>query len=150
MTVEATDPYGFWIAKADGSEARNYKSIHIPLELPEPQAEKIVAVYQMDEGQNHPGYRVFDTRAIDWSHYEFAIDIAVVYPDDMAWLKDLYDNETQVLISWAENLHLLAIFQKDGYVPKQYRNNIRYFGRVSLKFHLLGTSTTEFTLAEES
>ena len=150
MTLPATDAYGFWIAKADGSEARNYTSIALPPVLPDEQAEKIVAVYQMDEGSNHPGYRVFDTRAIDWSHYDFEIAVQVVYADDLDWMKDLYDNETQVLISWKENLHLLALFQKDGFRPRQYRHNIRYFGSATLKFHLLGPVTTEFTLAEES
>lgn len=150
MTVPATDSYGFWIALPDGTEARNYTSIALPATLPDEQAEKIVAVYQMDEGQNHPGYRVYDTRAIDWSHYDFEIAVQVVFPTDLDWLRDLYDNESQVLISWKSGRKLLALFQKDGYRPKQYKHNVRYFGMATLKFHLIGTVSTNFTLAEES
>lgn len=150
MTVEAADAYGFWIGLSDGTQARNYTSIALPATLPDEEAEKIVAVYQMDEGANHPGYRVFDTRAIDWSHYDFSIAVQVVFPEDLDWLQDLYDNETQVLISWKSGLRMLALFQKDGFRKKQYRHNVRYFGSATLKFHLLGPVSTNFTLAEES
>lgn len=145
-----TDTYGFWIAKSDGSEARNFLHIQLPKELPEATAKKVVHEFQMDEGENHPGYMVRDVRAIDISHYEFPINIGAIVPTDLAWLKSLYETERQVLISWVSGFRVYAIFQEEGFVPHQYPNNIREFGWAELKFSLVGQTNTTFSLASES
>lgn len=150
MTFNITTPgdeYGFWLAKANGTEARQFRRIHLPKTLPEPFAEKPVKFWDMDEGENHPGYRVFDTRKIDWSHYNFGpMAIGLITPTDLAWMDGLYRNERQVMISWKSGLNMLALFQPNGFVPANYGNNQRAFHRAELLFHLLGETTNSFTL----
>lgn len=142
-----TDAYGFWIAKNDGSQARNFLRIQLPKELPDMEAEKPVAIFQMDEGANHPGYRVYDTRTIDLSHYDFEINIGAIPATDLTWLETIYQTEKQVLISWLSGVNVLALFQPGGFKKFEYPLNIREFGRAALKFHLIGTTATAFVLA---
>lgn len=141
-----TDSYGFWLAKADGTDARNFLTYKLPTTLPDPQAKKIVATYQMDEGATHPGYLVKDVRKIDLSHYEFSIRLDALTPTEMLWVADLYNNERQVLLSWKSGLNVLAVFAEDGCTPGYYPLNHRSAGYVDLKFLLNGATSTTFTL----
>jgi len=145
-----TDPYGFWISKADGSEARNFLHIHLPKVLPDATAKKVVHEFQMDEGQNHPGYMVRDVRKIDLSHYEFPIDLGAVKVVDLDWLQTIYAEERQVLISWKTGLRVYAVFQDGGCIPHQYSLNVREFGWIELNFHLVGQTSTTFSAVAES
>ena len=85
--VYSTDLYGIKLAKSDGSQARNFLKFCLPRELPEMQGTKIVNIYQMDEGLNHPGYRVFDTRKIDISQFDFEVVLGQVSITDLDWEK---------------------------------------------------------------
>lgn len=141
----AFSAYGFWLAEADGTHARNFLKIQLPRELPKPQGEKPLKVFQMDEGLNHPGYQVFDTRKIDMSHKTFEIQIGMIDNDDLDWMEDMYDNRSQVLLSWKSGLRVLAVWKSDGFIPGNYGLNVEEFGRAQLKFQLVGASSTTFT-----
>lgn len=141
----AYSSYGFWIAEADGSNAKNYRKIQLPKELPKMKSVKPLKIYQMDEGMNHPGYQVFDTRKIDISHKTFEIGVGLIPTEELEWMEDLHDEGYQVLISWKAGLNVLAVWQPDGFDPMNYGLNVEEFGRAQLKFQLVGITNTTFT-----
>lgn len=144
MLTYSTDPYGVYIARSDGSQTRHFTKFCLPKELPEMQGTKIVNIYQMDEGLNHPGYRVFDTRKIDISHFDFEVVLGQVSITDLDWLEGLFQNEKQILLSWKTGFNVFAIFQPNGFVPGMYPLNVREFGHCRLSFHLVGETSTSF------
>jgi len=139
------DTYGFKLAKSNGSETRTFLNIRLPRELPEAQAAKIVNIYQMDEGLNHPGYRVFDTRKIDVSMFDFEISLGALLPADLNWIEGIYKTEKQVMLSWLSGTNYLGVFQSNGLRRMNYPLNIRAFGHCTLAFHLLGTTNQAFS-----
>lgn len=143
---QAVDPYGFHIAKSNGGEARHFKYIALPRELPEPVYTKPVTTYQMDDGIEHPGYLVRDVHTIDDSYGKFSIAIGKVLPVDMDWLQTLFKTSEVVLISWKTGVTWSASFQENGYVPRQYPLNVREFGRVELSFLLGGQVGTNISV----
>lgn len=141
-----TDSYGFYIAKADGSEARRYLKMSLPRELPDTEAEEVVAKFQMDEGENHPGYLVSYHRKVDISNKVFPIVLGKVSEEDKMWMEGLRDDGEVVLISWKAGMKVLATFDQGGLKLYNYALNLREFGRVELRFLLKGLSSASFSL----
>lgn len=142
---EPADSYGFWIGKGDGSQARRYRYVGLPKELPDPRAETPVQEFQMDQGINHAGYRVTYSRPIDITAYNFPIVLGMVSEADVNWLTQRRDNAETVLISWLPDYNYLAVFKNLD--PRNYRGNLRIFKQVTMEFILRGPSNTEFVLA---
>ena len=145
MLTSAYDTYGFYIALPDGSQTRHFQKIQLPKELPDMNAKKIVNTFQMDEGLNHPGYRVYDSRKIDLSHYDFPIKVGGIPSADLDWLDTAFQQQKQMLISWKLNFRVLAVWQENGFIRHEYPGNVREFGWAELAFHLAGQTNTVFS-----
>lgn len=141
MITSAVDTYGIKVAKIDGTNTKQFMGLALPRELPEESFKSPVQEFQMDEGLNHPGYKVRYTRTVDDSYKEYKISLGYVLPVDITYLKDLRQNNEQLLISWKSGETWQAVWQEEGLIVKQYPLNIREFGRVDLGVLIQGPSS---------